>query len=212
MKIAAFAQDPSLSMRAALALYFAENGFGDDGGYSSPWVDFKLGPIPMPFPNTPARVRAVRFHDMHHLITGYRADCATGEFEISAWEIGAGCRDFWAAWQLNLSGMMAGLVSVPQKTFRAFVRGRRSSSLYGRDYEPLLDMTVGEVRAFCGLDQPAEARASDVALFALSCAAGLVVGLGTVVPLLAAGPALFVAGLLRRAPGKNPAQPRSAAA
>src|SRR4051794_14211722 len=47
------------SLAQALRGYFDENGFGEDGGYSSAWVDFHLGPIPMPFPNTAARKRAV---------------------------------------------------------------------------------------------------------------------------------------------------------
>lgn len=190
--------DPSMPMRAALARYFVENGFGEDGGYADPWVHFKLGPIPLPFPNTPARVRAVRYHDLHHLITGYRADQATGEFEISAWEIGAGCREFWAAWLLNLSGMTAGLVSIPRRTFQAFVIGRRSSSLYGREYEPLLDKTVGEVAAACGIDWQAQARASDVALFAACTAVGLVIGLALFALALLVSPPLALFGWLRR--------------
>ena len=51
----------------------------------------------MPFPNTPSRKRAVRYHDLHHALTGYATDL-TGEFEISAWEIGSGCADHVAAW------------------------------------------------------------------------------------------------------------------
>src|SRR5688572_7376869 len=94
------------SMSDARAAYFKANGFGADGGYSDAWVDFKLGPVPFPFPNTKARVRAVRYHDLHHVLTGYGTDIL-GEFEISAWEIGAGCKDFVAAWQLNLGGMFA---------------------------------------------------------------------------------------------------------
>jgi hypothetical protein len=73
--------------------YFRVNGFGANGGYDDAWVDFKLGPIPMPFPNTPSRKRAVRFHDLHHALTGYATD-VRGEFEISAWEIGSGCAEY----------------------------------------------------------------------------------------------------------------------
>src|SRR5262245_55376361 len=107
--------DPALTMRAARARYFAENGFGDDGGYASDWVDLKLGPIPFPIPNTPARKRAVAYHDLHHVLTGYKTDFL-GELEISAWEIGGGCKGFLAAWQLNLGGMGAGLFLMPKKS------------------------------------------------------------------------------------------------
>jgi hypothetical protein len=193
--------DPSLSMtlRAARDQYFAVNGFGDDGGYAAPWVDFKLGPIPMPFPNTAGRVRAVRYHDLHHVLTGYATDTRS-EFEISAWELGAGCKNFWAAWQLNLSGLSAGMLSIPRRTFRAFVRGRHATSLYGREFEPLLDRTVGEMRAECGLDRPAAARASDVALFALAWAVAAVSGLVALPIFVGFALVFFVAGRLRRAP------------
>ena len=104
-------------MREARALYFDINHFGDSDGYDDKWVDFKLGPMPMPFPNTPARVRAVRFHDLHHVLTGYDTN-TIGEFEISAWEIAAGCKGYVAAWQLNLGGMFAGLLVAPRRTWR----------------------------------------------------------------------------------------------
>ena len=194
--------DPSLSVRAARSLYFRDNGFGDgdDGNYAEAWVDFKIGPIPLPFPNSAPRVRAVRYHDLHHVLTGYATDTRS-ELEIAAWEIGAGCRDFWAAWQLNLGGLAAGMVSIPGRTFRAFVRGRRSKSLYGRDFEALLDRTVGDLRAECGVDQPAKARtrASDVALFGIAWAAGICVGLATFAALIALLPLLALIGLLRGA-------------
>src|SRR5262245_50514331 len=104
--------DPKLTLRAARDVYFSENGFGADGGYSAAWVDFKLGPLPMPFPNTPGRVRAVQHHDLHHLITGYGTDIR-GEMEISAWELGSGCKDYWTAWQLDLAALAGGVAAAP---------------------------------------------------------------------------------------------------
>lgn len=188
--------DPSMTMRAARARYFTDNHFGDDGGYAAEWVDFKLGPIPLPFPNTPARVRAVGYHDLHHIVTGYKTDIL-GEFEISAWELGAGCKDYFAPWQLNLGGLAAGVFSAPRRTFRAFVRGRRSDSLYGHDMSALLERTVGDVSAELGTDRATEARASDVLLFAMAFVAGLVVGLASLALLLVAGPLLYLYGRVR---------------
>ena len=166
----------------ALRGYFAANGFGEDGGYSAAWVDFHLGRIPMPFPNTAARKRAVPRHDLHHILTGYRTDVA-GEFEISAWEIGGGCRDFVAAWQLNLGGMAGGALRWPSRTWRAFVRGRHSRNLYGRPYDAaLLSTSVSQARRDLGLDTaPPRATWLDVALFAVALSAGLLVGLVTLV-------------------------------
>src|SRR6185295_13377397 len=160
-----------LSMRDALRRYFEDNSFGPDGGYPDAWVDIKLGPIPVPFPNTEARRRAVRFHDLHHIATGYQTDFA-GEFEISAWEVATGCRDFVAAWQLNLSGLFAGLFVYPKRVFRAFVRGRNTQNFYDQAYEPLLDLTVGEARHNLRTDEAIRrATPSDVAMFALAVAA-----------------------------------------
>jgi hypothetical protein len=125
-----------MPLRDARRIYFDANHFGEDGGYGAKWVDFKLGQIPFPIPNAPSRVRPVRFHDLHHVLTGY--DTSTiGEFEISAWEIAAGCRGFAAAWVLHLSGMFAGMLVAPRRTFLAFVRGRRSRTLYGETLRPL---------------------------------------------------------------------------
>ena len=181
--------DPSLSLRAARKLYFAVNKFGDNGGYDDAWVDFKLGPIPFPFPNTPARIRAVKVHDLHHILTGYDTDL-TGEFEISAWELGAGCKDFYAAWVLNLGGMTGGLFSSPRRIIKAFARGLASRSLYGLPLDALLELPVGEARAgFVAADSPPLTKTGWLRLV-LAGLAGLAVGsllFVTVLPLLPFG-------------------------
>jgi hypothetical protein len=165
------------TLREALTDYFEQNGFGADGGYSSSWVDFKLGPVPFPFPNTAARKRAVRYHDLHHVVTGYRTDFM-GELEISAWEIGSGCRDFVAAWQLNLSGLAGGVLFRPWRTFHAFLRGRHSRNFYGRKYDDaLLRTTVARAKEELSVDGPlAGATLLDSLLFAFAAVAGLLLG------------------------------------
>jgi hypothetical protein len=171
-----FDPTPTDTLLDARNRYFAVNGFGPTGGYEDKWVDFKLGPIPMPFPNTASRIRAVRFHDLHHVLTGYETD-TYGEFEISAWEIGSGCADHVAAWQLNLGGTLAGALSIPRRTWRAFVRGRHSRNLYRRSYDVgLLERHVDEMKRELDLDREHTGTLADAALFAASLAAGLVVG------------------------------------
>ena len=179
--------------------YFRANGFGENGGYDDAWVDFKLGPSPMPFPNTASRKRAVRFHDLHHALTGYATD-VRGEFEISAWEIGSGCADHVAAWYLNLSGMVGGLIAAPRRTFAAFVRGRRSRNLYRAAYDDaLLGRRIGDVRNELGLDAPpAAARAADVGWFALASLAGFAIGMLMLVLMVPAAIVANVAALFRR--------------
>ena len=139
----------NLSLREARDRYFADNHFGADGGYASSWVELHLGPLPVPFPNTPARKAVVPIHDLHHLVTGYGTDWS-GEAEIGAWEIGAGCGKAVVAWQLNLSVMVVGGFIAPRRTFRAFVRGRRSRSFYGQRWEPLLGLSVAEAAQVLG--------------------------------------------------------------
>jgi hypothetical protein len=167
----------AMTMREARKVYFDANGFGETGGYDDAWVDFKLGPIPMPFPNTKSRIAAVRYHDLHHLLTGYDTDFV-GELEISAWEIAAGCKGFAAAWVLNLGGMAGGLFRAPGRVFAAFVRGRRQRTTYGDNLDDVLDLTVREARTrFTPATGKTRATFADVLLFLLATAAGLIVGL-----------------------------------
>ncbi|MBX3189872.1 MAG: hypothetical protein KF819_22795 [Labilithrix sp.] len=170
------AHHDSMTMLEARTKYFADNGFGDDGGYGDAWVDFKLGPVPFPFPNSPQRLHAVRFHDLHHVLTGYATD-TIGEFEIAAWEIAAGCKGFVAAWLLNLGGIAGGLVSAPRRTYAAFVRGRRSRTLYGEPLEALLHAKVGDVRRRYIEAGVPTAGLADAMLFALTAIVGFTVAL-----------------------------------
>lgn len=137
--------EPNAPVKEARELYFSANGLGD-GGYDEPWVHVQFGPLPIRFPNTPARVRSVRLHDLHHLITGFHTDLA-GEAEIAAWEIASSCRDHYAAWLLNLLAMAYGLWLCPRRLARAFFCGRQSANLYHRDFAPdLLELTVSQLR------------------------------------------------------------------
>lgn len=146
------AYEPAMTMRDARAQYFEDNHFGDDGGYNDTWVKLKLGPVPLYLYNGASRRYAVRFHDLHHILTGYRTDWP-GEFEISAWEIAAGCADAGFAWFINLQGMLAGMVVLPGRTARAFYRGRHSQSLYRYPFDGMLDATVAELRDRSGVDR-----------------------------------------------------------
>ena len=192
-----------MTMRAARERYFDVNGFGKDGGYDDAWVDFKLGPIPLPFPNTAGRIEAVKFHDLHHVLTGYATN-ATGEFEISAWEIGAGCTSIPAAWVINMSGLASGTLSAPRRMFAAFVRGRRSRTLYGEAFEPLLDAKVGDLRArFVDSEERAASATSatsagDVVRFVGTALLAGIVGLAFAAVTMPLVPVGLVASWLRR--------------
>jgi hypothetical protein len=139
--------DDALTLRDARALYFEHNGFGANGGYDANWVKLELGWFPVFIPNLPARVRAVRIHDLHHVVTGYDTDLM-GELRIAAWEIGGGCGGFVAAWVLNLWGLFLGLFRDVGAMRDAFIRGRRGENLYHEPFDDaLLASTVGATRA-----------------------------------------------------------------
>jgi hypothetical protein len=156
--VATPAYDPQLTLREGRQQYFDAFGLGA-AGYKAKWVTLrKLGPIPVGFPNSAARVRAVKIHDLHHVLTGYAADW-TGEAEIGAWEVGASCHRHAAAWVLNLLALQYGFFIAPRRVLAAMARGRRSETLYRmRDLcESLLDERVGDVRKRLRLDAPAPA-------------------------------------------------------
>jgi hypothetical protein len=182
--------DDDLTLRDARRIYFDANGFGADGGYHDAWVRFDLGPLPVAFPNTPSRVRAVRFHDLHHIATGYETT-TVGEGEIAAWELGGGCADHYAAWLLNVVALPLPLLLAPRRLLRAFVRGRRGANLYRRTYDDaLLGLTVRELRRELGADvPPTPATPRDLVAFAAAFAAGAFLG----VPVGLAMPAMGVA-------------------
>lgn len=137
--------DPNLTLRQARSIYFRDNNLGE-GGYTDKWVKIMAGPFPIIFPNGPERVRSLRFHDLHHVLTEYQTTW-TGESEIGAWEIATGCADHIVAWYLNLQAMVIGLFIAPRAIYRAYVRGLHSRNLYATKYsDAVLKMKVGDMR------------------------------------------------------------------
>jgi hypothetical protein len=151
-----------LTLGAARATYYQVNGFGSDGGDSLDWVPLKLWKLTLKIPNSEGRKKAVRYHDLHHVVTGYSTTWA-GEAEIGAWELASGCLRFPAATVLNLSILAIGLVIAPVRVARAWARGRHTRNLYTEDsIEPLLPQSVDAMRANLGLDRTIAVRARDV--------------------------------------------------
>jgi hypothetical protein len=156
--------DDTLTLGAARAAYYERNHFGADGGDSLEWVPVKVLGITFKIPNSDGRRRAVRFHDLHHVLTGYQTDLA-GEAEIGAWELASGCLKWPAATVLNLFALAIGLVLAPARMARAWSRGRHTRNLYrepGVDH--LLARHVGDMRAQLGLEAAApRTRLRDIA-------------------------------------------------
>lgn len=154
---------PQQTLREALDIFFKQYNLGEEGGLNQDWayLDFKF--FRLPFPNTASRKRALIYHDIHHIVTGYKSDWQ-GEAEIGAWEVSTGCGDHTAAWVLDIGSLLMGVCFFPRKTFRAFIRGKRTLNLYGNTYtkEALLPMQIGEIQKMLLLNiehnQPATAK------------------------------------------------------
>lgn len=160
--------EASATLRENRARYLEKNGFGD-GGYEDSWVTLKkVGPINLGIPNTAGRKRVIRLHDLHHVIAQYGTNWS-GEGEIGAFEIGAGCAHHYAAWFLNASAMSFGVFIAPTAVYRAYVRGRHARALYDGEWrEELLDERTGDMRKKLGLeDAPRPATFADNATFAM---------------------------------------------
>ena len=161
------------TLREGRRRFFAAQGFAPDGGYDVSWATETFAGLPYSVPNTRARARALRVHDLHHVLTGYGADWR-GEAEISAWELGSGGAGGYAyAWFIALFGLATGLLTMPTRIWAAFVRGRRWRNLY-RDRLPSrhLDQPVLAVRRELATSR----RGSGVGAFAAYAVAALTLG------------------------------------
>jgi hypothetical protein len=137
--------DEDATIGTAVRSHRADLGIAPDGGIDDRWVVLRLGPVPLPFPNTAARRRVVDLHDVNHLLSGFHTD-NPGEGEISAWELGSGgCGRYAAAWGLDLAGLLF-VFAWPRRILRAFRAGRRTRNSYHYSYEALESKTLGELR------------------------------------------------------------------
>jgi hypothetical protein len=168
------------TVEQARAAYFRALGC-QEVDYDAFWLRLPLYGVMVTVPNPPAHGRALRFHDLHHPLTGYDTSLV-GEAEISAWELASGPGRYVAAIGFDLAGTGLGLCVAPRRTFAAWVRGRRSRNLFRSGYAPaLLRQPLDDVRRELGLE-PSSARApspaprlGDYASFALAAAAGVLV-------------------------------------
>lgn len=141
--------------RELLGQFYKDNNLGLDGGQSSSAVKIELTKgFHFYFPNFDARRKAVIKHDIHHLLTGYTTTLS-GECEISAWEISSGCKKYWAAFLIDTSGVMLGLIINFVGALKAFARGRRTKNLFDDSIstEQALDMQIGTLRKQFNLDK-----------------------------------------------------------
>lgn len=167
---------PEMTLGEAREEYFRRSGFSSDGGYSDRWIKVKVWRIPIWLPNTAGRVRAVKLHDLHHVLTEYQTTWR-GEAEISAWELGSGgLNRFWAGWWLDLMNVAQGLLVNPGGVFRGFMRGRQSRNLFDREFDDgMLEELVGEYRHSLRLEKkPGPPTFRDYVMFVFWTMMGIV--------------------------------------
>lgn len=154
---------PESSVREGRDAYLTENGF-DMKEYTAPTFSLPVLGMQLRFPNPPTRQRAMARHDLHHALTGYGTDY-TGEAEIGAWELRAGCNTFFLYF-INLAAVALGLVIAPRRILRAWRAAAGAKSLYvdGRSVETLLELRVGELREQLGIPREGALRASEPAI------------------------------------------------
>jgi hypothetical protein len=172
----------AVTVRDALPGFYASYGLEADGGAASRVVKIAFtDTLYVYFPNFPARRRALLKHDIHHLVTGY-SGLLEGETEISTWEISSGCRSYWAALFINLFGMMMGVPTNFRGIWKAYKRGKHTSTLYADQFsnDEVLGMGVGEVRRALGLDREVDFPANWLTVLSF----GFWLMVGTVVSVL----------------------------
>ena len=119
-----------MTLQDELAAFCRKSGFGEIPGARPLTVPVYTGCMLVPLPNIETRRRFLKYHDLHHLVTGYSVG-RIGEGEVSAWELGTGSAFVSPTLGvMNLIALSTGLVLEPRRMWRAFRRGCASRNLY----------------------------------------------------------------------------------
>ncbi|CAM2817542.1 hypothetical protein [Acinetobacter celticus] len=121
----------SCSLDEAYALFYQKNGFGPIVGDREPLtVGVYTGCLIVPMPNIGVRHKYLKYHDMHHILTGYTVG-RIGEGEISAWELGTGSMFRHPILGImNLIALSTGFFLTPKRMIQAYRRGLISANTY----------------------------------------------------------------------------------
>lgn len=118
-----------MTTKEALLGFYKFNRLNLNEDFKSHCVRVYIGCLLAPVPNLKARKKYLKFHDLHHILTGYGIG-RIGESEISSWELGSGsCRKPLIS-VMNLFALSTGFILKPQRVKIAFNRGCRSRNLY----------------------------------------------------------------------------------
>lgn len=175
------------ALDAELAAFYRRSGFGEVVGARPCTVKVYTGCLLVPLPNIEARHTYLKYHDLHHLITGYSVG-RIGEGEVSAWELGTGSMGVSPLLGvMNLIALSTGLVLQRRRMWRAFVRGCASRNLYPADIRQRVDAgewtDVAALRgAFCESAPPRVPLALRAVEFGMYAVAAMVVHAAIAIP------------------------------
>src|SRR5256885_14400353 len=112
-----------MTLESELDSFYRRNGFGEVIGDRPRTVRVYTGCMLVPLPNVETRRRFLKYHDLHHLMTGYSVG-RIGEGEVSAWELGTGSMFTHPVLGLmNLIALSTGLALAPRRMWDAFRHG-----------------------------------------------------------------------------------------
>jgi hypothetical protein len=89
----------------------------------------RVGLLTLRLPNFRWRQRAIAAHDLHHLMAGYPMTLR-GEFQMAAWELGAGRYRHWGATLFCGPLLLIGFLWSPTRMRAAYRQGCKTTSLY----------------------------------------------------------------------------------
>lgn len=132
--------------------YMKSYGF-DKIENSDKWASASLGtPIKIMFPNIPARKDAVIYHDINHIITGFKAQTFIGEVQAAYFEIFSGCGKQWFGWCINSLALPFGIF-IPHKAYQAIKLARKvKTNAYYENIEELWPLSIEEIRNRWGVN------------------------------------------------------------
>ena len=136
--------------REAIQAFYRQENLPAHGNVNV-WVDWVTAfGIKFPFPNILGRNKVLPYHDLHHIVTGYRTDEA-GEFEVGAWCLATG-KNPLLAYLYDVPAALLGLIRFRKRTIAAWKRGRNCETLYQYPLEELLEMEVDALKELTRID------------------------------------------------------------
>jgi hypothetical protein len=135
-----------MDVNTALSEFYTKHGFGNDIGKRPPLtVKVYTGCMLVPLPNLEVRRIYLKYHDLHHILTGYSVG-RVGEGKMSAWELGTGT--FYTHPMLGLMNLIAlstGIFLNPKGMLSAFLVGKRSYNIYSKQSRLRIDRNEVDV-------------------------------------------------------------------